>query len=323
MQKKSRLVCNQQPRRKRTSIVVLYLSQGTCPLFRPKGRGMYPSHTINKSAILPCMELEIVRSDPAGNITIFVVTPLGNAERVAAAKALLADPFLKAEQVGFALPPRKEGDLWRLEMAGGEFCGNASRSFGLLAAARCGLTGKCTLTIETSGMTMPMSVHIDTDAQSAEIEIPAPLAETEIEMAGQRLPLYEFEGIAHVIAADIQPDEQTARLIIKKLDECSRAKGRHLHKAAGVMFFDTQKCFMRPVVWTRMMDTLVCESSCGSGSAALGVWAARNTPDAELDIDLAQPGGTITVRVAKHGGKIGRLSIAGKVTLGKPLRFGC
>ncbi|MCL2271001.1 MAG: hypothetical protein FWC24_06635, partial [Treponema sp.] len=98
------------------------------------------------------MEIEIARADPAGNITVFVLSRLGSAERARAAKALLADPDLKAEQVGFVTAPAVKEGIWRLEMAGGEFCGNASRSFGLLVAAECGLTGKHVLSVEISGM---------------------------------------------------------------------------------------------------------------------------------------------------------------------------
>ena len=73
------------------------------------------------------MELEIVRADPAGNITVFVLSPVEDRdERAAAVSALMADPALKAEQVGFVLQPLNVADPWRLEMMGGEFCGNAA-----------------------------------------------------------------------------------------------------------------------------------------------------------------------------------------------------
>jgi len=261
------------------------------------------------------MELEIVRADPAGNITVFVLNPPGGAERAAAARALLADSGLKAEQVGFALPPAKPGGLWRLEMAGGEFCGNASRGFALLVAAKTGLTGRHSLAIETSGASRPLPAHIDTEAGTAGIEIPPPIAETGICLEGRRYPVYEFEGITHVIAENAPPDERGTRAIIAALgDNCP---------AAGVMFYDTRKRYLRPVVWTRALDALVWESSCGSGSAALGLWAARGSEDGELEIDLAQPGGAITVRVAKRAGKVTRLSIGGKVTLDDVVRYRC
>ena len=75
----------------------------------------------------PAMKLNILRADPAGNITIFVLDPIEKAQRAAIAEQIMAIPFLKAEQVGYACPP-EDGVDGRMEMMGGEFCGNATRS---------------------------------------------------------------------------------------------------------------------------------------------------------------------------------------------------
>jgi diaminopimelate epimerase len=77
----------------------------------------------------------------------------------------------------------------------------------------------------------------------------------------------------------------------------------------GVMFYDAPKCFMAPVVWTQLRDELVRESSCGSGSAALGIWATRGMSETDTSVELAQPGGCITVHVIKKAGNIIRLAI--------------
>ena len=267
------------------------------------------------------MELEIARADPAGNITIFVLNPPESKnERDAAARLLMADPDLAAEQVGFAYPPAAPGGHWRLEMASGEFCGNASRSFALLITAQTGLSGIHTLTVKTSGITQPVPVHIDTKAQTAEIEIPAPAKETEIAFNGRKFPVCIFEGITHVIAENMPPDEEMVRQLIRITGEQCAAENIRPPDALGVLFYDSQKRFMEPVVWTRLTDQLVRESSCGSGSAALGAWVMRGINETETDIELAQPGGCLTVRVIKKAGKIIRLAISGKVTLGKVTR---
>ena len=46
------------------------------------------------------MELNILRADPAGNITVFVLDPVEKAQRAAIAEKIMAIPALKAEQVG-------------------------------------------------------------------------------------------------------------------------------------------------------------------------------------------------------------------------------
>jgi diaminopimelate epimerase len=253
------------------------------------------------------MELEIVRADPAGNITIFVLSPLVDREaRTLATRALLAEADLKAEQVGFVLPPATGREYWRLEMMGGEFCGNAARSFGLFAAAQTGFSG--TLLIEISGQAGPLAVHVDIAAGTAEVEMPGPLAETTVEYKGRRFPVYVFEGITHVIAKDIAPDEA----LLRPLTACF---GENPPPALGVMFYDSRNRFMRPLVWVRAAETTVFESSCGSGSAALGLWLLKDIQDADECFEIIQPGGTIETCVLKKSGVIQRLSIGGTVTL--------
>jgi diaminopimelate epimerase len=270
------------------------------------------------------MELEIVRADPAGNITIFVMNPPSGMDAQAeAARALMADSALKAEQVGFVMPPAgppaRVGGLWRLRMSGDEFCGNASRSFGLLVAKLSGISGKVSLMVEVSGVKQPLAVRVDTDSGDAELDIPGPIAEETLEFRGRHFPLYVFEGICHAIAKDMPPDEQLVLELARQAEQVclSSANGIYQVRAFGVMFYDTRRCFMQPLVWVK--DAGVApESSCGSGSAALAVWAARDLPDADQSLDIAQPGGTIRTRVLKQQGRVRTISIGGKVSLEPP-----
>jgi diaminopimelate epimerase len=268
------------------------------------------------------MELEIVRADPAGNITVFVLSPVEDRdERAAVVSALMADPALKAEQVGFVIQPLKAGDPWRLEMMGGEFCGNAARSFGLLAARQTGLSGRHILMIGISGVKTPLPVLVDTGANTAAVEMPPPIAETSIENDGRKFPLYVFEGISHVIAENMEPDEKLIPALLDRFSEIPDAW--HHPDALGVMFYDTGRRFMRPLVWVRASGTTVAESSCGSGTAAFGAWALRGRHDGTERIELAQPGGVIAVEVEKSESRIRRISIGGQVSLGKPFFVRC
>jgi diaminopimelate epimerase len=256
------------------------------------------------------MSYEIVIADPAKNITVFVLSPVsGPEERAAAAKALLADPSLGAEQVGFVIPATDPSRLWRLEMMGGEFCGNAARSFGLYVARRQGLRGQVRVDIEISGMKTPVPVRVDVEAGLAEAAMPLPIAEETLSYRGSDLPVYVFDGITHVIAPDIKPAEP-AFYEIKTLLE--KGAGRHLD-ALGVMFWDSAAKVMTPAVYVYATESLVFESSCGSGSAALGIWLARELPDGEERLALRQPGGVIEVRVNKRDGEVTGVSIGGPV----------
>ncbi|MDR2097469.1 MAG: hypothetical protein LBP37_03015, partial [Spirochaetaceae bacterium] len=214
--------------------------------------------------------LDIVKADPAGNITVFVLNgqDLGQRERILAVKALLADKALRAEQAGFvSAPPRdsQPGALWRLTMAGGEFCGNAARSFGLFVARKTGLRGRQTVNVLVSGAKEPVAVDVDCDTGEAAAAIPAPHSGGALCFEGKTLPFYHFDGISHIIAEDIPPKESIF-FKIKALFESQNARAA---SALGVMFYDTARKFMQPAVYVYAADTFFFETSCGSGSAAL------------------------------------------------------
>ena len=84
------------------------------------------------------MKLQFVKLDPTGNTTILVSTPVPRADQPRVAELLMADENLCAEQVGFIEAPTLPGACARLQMAGGEFCGNDSMSLGALLALRSG-----------------------------------------------------------------------------------------------------------------------------------------------------------------------------------------
>ena len=76
------------------------------------------------------MKMRIRRADPAGNITIFVMDQAERKDYAAISNQLLARKDLGAEQVGFV--EQNADGTTHMQMMGGEFCGNATRSFGYL-----------------------------------------------------------------------------------------------------------------------------------------------------------------------------------------------
>jgi diaminopimelate epimerase len=265
--------------------------------------------------------LNIVKADPAGNITIFVLNgqDLGPRERTDAAKRLLDDKTLGAEQVGFVFEPAGDNDLWRLTMMGGEFCGNAARSFGLFAARKMGLHGKQHITVEVSGAAHPVDVELDCETGDAAASIPPPRASSFLPSddasggasSDGELPVYQFDGITHVIAKNTDPNEASF-FKIKKLLE--RQNGE-IQDALGVMFYSTAENMMRPAVYVRATGTLIFESSCGSGTAAFACHHFADKTDGENIVPVRQPGGTITARVIKQNREVKQIWIGGRVTL--------
>jgi diaminopimelate epimerase len=75
---------------------------------------------------------------------------------------------------------------------------------------------------------------------------------------------------------------------------------------------------MTPAVYVYRSGTLVFESSCGSGSAAMAVRldreAAFPADQGERRFSIRQPGGVIETRVLRRDGGLS-VSIGGRVTL--------
>lgn len=257
------------------------------------------------------MKLELVMADPAGNRTALVRTPVEPGERAETAKKIMALPRLRAEQVGFCCPPKTGKSLGHLEMMGGEFCGNAARSFALLLAAERG-SGPRTVPIEVSGCGEVLLARADPSENTAACPMPLPTALEELPVPGLApegpLPAVIFQGILHVIAQGIPPTQENFAAIREAVSR------RWDWEAMGVMFLGAEG-FLSPAVEVRATGSLVFESSCASGSTALAVWLSRGLSEGERTYPIPQPGGTLSIRVEKRGGKLTGLTAGGPVTL--------
>jgi len=99
------------------------------------------------------MQIRTIKADPSGNITLFLLDPVAPEIRKALNQELLSlDPSV--EQIGCL--SLKEGQP-QVEMMGGEFCGNATRSagaYGLLLSGE----KEGTFQVTCSGYPTPLDV---------------------------------------------------------------------------------------------------------------------------------------------------------------------
>ncbi len=154
------------------------------------------------------MEVTYSLFDPTGNITLLVETPIPAAERVAVASKLMElEP--RAEQVGFVSQDDADIDI-RLDMAGGEFCGNATMSAAALAVMRSGRTPKqgdpIGVTVRSSGASGPVTVALKAESDTAyygSVIMPQPRSIDDAPFTvtgdGRKPVIVRFDGIAHVI----------------------------------------------------------------------------------------------------------------------------
>ena len=292
---------------------------------------------------------KIVLADPAGNITAFVLDGgLYTAdERSMLAQKIMerdipfyapAPRFVRVEQVGFVIETAVAGEAAgrRLEMAGGEFCGNAARSFALLTAQMPGQwpkAGGLRLSVEVSGAAKPLEACIQQGEGGhtrASIAMPLPAAQSAVYALGQELPVYHFEGISHVIAAGIEPDRAAFSVIRAAVEADFPAA---VPAAIGVMFCPLftglltgeETLSMTPAVYVYKPETFVFESSCGSGSAAFAYHYFDRIGKAESGgtVVIRQPGGIIEASVKKAASRITGIEIGGPVVLSEPQSIRC
>ncbi|MEG2174753.1 MAG: hypothetical protein RR135_04625 [Oscillospiraceae bacterium] len=257
------------------------------------------------------MELTLVRADPAGNITLLVEGDCPAASRGSVAARLMAMSTLGAEQVGFVTPPRWGGD-GRIEMMGGEFCGNAARSMGLFLARRMGGAAR-QVAVEISGCEHPVWVWADPANQRASAEMPIPRTFEAVTLETCACMLVTFEGIAHAVVEGQAPD-------ICLLDALETYLAG-TYDAFGLMFVRTLGDHVRsitPVVRVPAAGSTVWESSCGSGSVATAALLLRDVHDGAHMLTFAQPGGEIDATIVKKNGHLTEAFIGGSVSLGEP-----
>ena len=247
------------------------------------------------------MKLRLTAANPAGNVTLLVESPVPSVDYFFVAHRLLR-AVSGAEQVGFLTAPQAGGDV-RLEMMGGEFCGNAARCAGLYRIRQDGLYG--TALVEISGCRELVPVTADETGVWA--DMPLPLSMERVTLDGVVFDAVRFEGIVHLVAECRPADDVWVRGVLPSVAE------RFGLPAAGMMFLDGET--LVPAVYVRDTNSLFWENSCASGSAAVAWWDAVRSPDGSRGHCLRQPGGVIEARTEKKDGIITALRLGGSVTI--------
>lgn len=254
-------------------------------------------------------EYTVAVLDPAGNVTAIVCSDVPAAERARVAAQILRLPELGIEQVAFLTAPRSGGEI-RLEMMGGEFCGNALRCAGFYQALRTGAQGKSCVFAEISGADGVQPVMADTAEGTASTVMPLPLSVQPAGWADVQAARVTFAGITHFVIDCAQPDETLVQRAIAAAPEAS---------AVGAIFLDRAHGSIKPVVFVRETASCVAENSCASGSVATAVVLTADFVDGITEIGIGQPGGTLEVGVQRTDGAVTGLSIGGAVRLTQTL----
>ena len=240
--------------------------------------------------------------NPTGNITALVTEAVKPEERSSCAEAILSREPL-AEQLGFlSFKGLPEGVDIALEMAGGEFCGNASMCAAVYLA-RIKNISEGAVNVKVSGALEPVPVELvreETGDYRCSVKMPAPLSVKDITFEdGARYPVVRFPGADHIIAVIDTWETPDWKFYTKKIRKYS-AEMNSL--CAGFMLYDPEKASLNPLVYVPAADTLFWEHSCASGTAALGAWLAEMKKGTVEEL-VSEPGGKLKVSV-NAGGEI-------------------
>lgn len=269
------------------------------------------------------MKIRFVKVNPVENMTIFVLDPIPKKSYEKVSKKLMEYSNLYAEQVGFITASSKDSEIVKLEMAGGEFCGNATRSLGALLVYNGHPSvkkndNKYTIRVECSGAEGILECEvIKTESESifySKVTMPTPTKIHKITIKREEeyhLQAVHFHGILHfVVDSKKIKDKDDFFKIIKEEVELNYKE----YDAFGIMFYNEEDNYLEPLVYVKNIDSLFWERSCGSGSCAVAA-VLTDKEKKGIDIDLAQPGGNIHVSTEYANDVINNITINGKVEI--------
>ncbi len=246
--------------------------------------------------------------DPTGNMTLLVETPVPASERKSvAAELMAAEP--QAEQLGFLCGGGEGYDI-ELQMAGGEFCGNATMSAAAHFALAQGLESGW-VTVKVSGTPETVRVQVERGCESTDFLIgsvfmPLPIGIEELTLDGYTLPLVRMNGISHLISDGVLSRNEAKDAIRRWCKELGC-------DCLGIMLYEREHRRLVPLVYVPAVDTLFWETSCASGTAATGAWMQWKA-GAGINTNFIEPGGILHVEADGQ-----RLVLRGTVRLEKEI----
>ena len=248
--------------------------------------------------------------DMCGNVTALVeADDISN--RV---KKIINDKIMKEnnsiEQVGFV-----SKDEFKLTMAGGEFCGNATRGSAYYYLN--GKKGEINLKV-ANDIVLKAGVN---ENQKAWTEMPLYNGKEFYRKASDGIYEIRLNGISFIILDEEKSEKylkdksnikENAMELIKKYNKSEA-------EAIGVIFEEKVNkegivdIKINPVVWVKSIDTLFYENACGSGTTAVGILESLKDGK-NKNLDIIQPSNeiiTTNVKLNENNKTIEKITICG------------
>ncbi|MBO4265779.1 MAG: hypothetical protein J5910_01155 [Lachnospiraceae bacterium] len=255
--------------------------------------------------------------DPTGNITILAESDVPASDQPDIANMLMKHEHT-CEQVGF-IGASEMADIG-LRMAAGEFCGNAVMSAAALFCHKSGpdCAKKAKVTVECSGCDEIILVDItcekgpdDNIVYTGSVFMPKHKSIQRRTLVykdrAYDLTVVDMNGILHVIAKEgLDLTDEEGEEAIRKWCTDLNAEAMGLMQIRALT---DRELDLRPLVYVPAVGTCFWESSCASGTTAVGVYLADGSREIYKTY-VHEPGGDLEISLLD-----GRIVLTGTVNI--------
>lgn len=262
-------------------------------------------------------EIDFIKFNPTQNMTILVKTNYPVEEYKNIASKIMSYDSVYAEQVGFIEKPRNNKAAAQLQMAGGEFCGNACMALAAFIASEKGLNQNdlTEILLEVSGtdklIMCQVKRYLDEYYCQVTMPIPKKIEQRTIKYDGSDLNIIivRYHEFIHIVV-EVNEFSRTVR---EKAQSLAKLLGITLGaNLIGILLYKDKSNELAPLIYVPHLDSMIWERGCGSGTASLGAYLAWKNKG-EIVAKIRQPGGTINVVANCHKEELTSLKIEGSV----------
>ncbi|WP_338555541.1 diaminopimelate epimerase [Paenibacillus sp. KS-LC4] len=262
-------------------------------------------------------EIDFVKFNPTQNMTILVKTNHSASEYKHIASKMMSYDSVYAEQVGFIEQPIKHEAAAYLQMAGGEFCGNACMALAAFIASEKGIEQNALMEIvlEASGTDQLVTCQVKKSKEKYFCQVAMPVPR----IIERQTVVYEGNDLSLVI---VRYDDFFHIVIeVEQFNRTEKERAQSLAKLLGITFgasligillFKPESMEMAPLIYVPPLDSMIWERGCGSGTASLGAYLSWKNKGA-IAAEIKQPGGTIHVTADCYEDEVTSLMIEGAV----------
>ncbi|WP_339846030.1 diaminopimelate epimerase [Paenibacillus sp. FSL W7-1088] len=262
-------------------------------------------------------EIDFIKFNPTQNMTVLVKTNHPSETYPQIAAQIMSYDNVYAEQVGFIGGSVKPEAAAHLEMAGGEFCGNACMALAAYIASENELksTDFTEIILEVSGTDQLIKCQVKQQHNQYFCQVTMPLPEqieqrtVKYEGIDMDMVIVRYREFIHIVI-EVEAFDETMR---KRAQALARLLGLTLgDKLIGILLYNSQSEELAPLIFVPQLDSLIWERGCGSGTASVGAYLAWSR-QREIVQHIKQPGGAIKVMAEWNGADLERITIEGSV----------